>query len=262
MNKYTIIGDLHCREVWKQIVEKESNSDKFIFLGDYTCPRDVKYDDPTDACGFLYEILDFKDKNSDKVILLRGNHDLCSLGYYWASCWPKDHPAVEAYWQTGDVKNWFLNNTQWIYQIPDTNIICSHAGCSTVFLDNANKVLKKNNIVYYIGMPIPYSWIIDNLNKLEPSELFGFTDDNPFDTNGESKCQPCTWIRPYTLIDYMPKDIIQVVGHTTCASIFHIDNKESNSSIWCCDALGLDNPQYLVIEDGKFKICKVYDKLD
>lgn len=69
------IGDLHCREIWKDIVAKEGNScDKIIFLGDYTCPKEVKFDDPTDACGFLYEVLDFKDQNPDKVVLLRGNH--------------------------------------------------------------------------------------------------------------------------------------------------------------------------------------------
>ena len=35
------IGDLHCREIWKDIVNKESY-DKVIFLGDYTCPKEVK----------------------------------------------------------------------------------------------------------------------------------------------------------------------------------------------------------------------------
>ena len=52
--KSVILGDLHCREIWKKIVEKESDANKFIFLGDYTCPREVKYYDPTDADGFLY----------------------------------------------------------------------------------------------------------------------------------------------------------------------------------------------------------------
>ncbi len=260
MNKYTIIGDLHCREVWKQIVEKESDSDKFIFLGDYLPPRDFEYDDPTDAEGFLYEVLDFKDQNSDKVILLRGNHCTQMLGYYWAECWPKVHPGVAAYCQTNDVKNWFLNNTQWVYHIPYTNIICSHAGISTVFLKNVEKYLVSHKGSQYDDGTIDGEIVIDLINTIEPCELFGFTDDNPYDTNGESKCQPCTWIRPYTLIDYSPEGLIQVVGHTPVTKgIFHLDNKENNSSIWCCDALGLENPQYLVIENGEFKICKIHD---
>lgn len=257
MFKCVCIGDLHGREVWKDIVEKEKDADKIIFLGDITVPRDLSwvYKDPTDLCGFLYDVLDFKDKHSNQVVILRGNHCMDSLGYYWAQCHPQDHPKVQQYWQTDDVKNWYLKNSQWIYRIPNTNIICSHAGCSTKFLDNAySRMRLVNKIEYpYKGIMVPYPWIIDQLNNLEPSELFGFTDDNPWDTNGTSSCQPCTWIRPETLIDYCPEGITQVVGHTPVTEhIFNIDNK-----IWCCDALGLTEPEYLVIEDGEFRVCKV-----
>ena len=97
---------------------------------------------------------------------------------------------------------------------------------------------------------------LELINHIEPCELFGFTNDNPYDTNGESKCQPCTWIRPNTLVDYNPEGLIQVVGHTPVTKgIFHMNN------IWCCDALGLENPQYLVIDNGRFTIRKVYDNI-
>ena len=167
---------------------------------------------------------------------------------------------MQAYWQTDDVKNWFLKNTQWIYRIPFTNIVCSHAGCSTVFLDNAYKYLSKTCNQYYHGIPVPYTWIIDNLNILEPSELFGFTDDNTFDTNGESKCQPCTWIRPYTLLEYGVKDVIHVVGHTPTKHICNIkeectENVQNYCDVWCCDNLA--NGEYLIIEDEEFKPCKL-----
>ena len=225
-------------------------------------------DDPTDACGFLYEVLDYKDKNPDKVVLLRGNHDCSELGYYWARCWPQDHVKVQEYWQTEDVKNWFLKNTQWVYRIPNSNIVCSHAGLSTVFLDNAYKYLKQKGISYH-SMPVPYTWIIDNLNSLEPTELFGFTGEHMSDTNGESKTQPCTWIRPSTLLDYGVKDIIHVVGHTpvkhirnlkeVCLEIkdkYNIKEEDVNNycDIWCCD--NLVNGEYLIIDNGEFKPCR------
>lgn len=271
-----IIGDLHCRSIWKDIVAKEGNScDRIVFLGDYTCPREVQLSDPTDACGFLYEVLDYKDKNPDKVVLLRGNHDLGSLGYYWAQCWPQDYPKVQQYWQTNDVKNWFLKNSQWVYRIPDTNIVCSHAGVGEKFLENVQQYLDR------IGFYNPfedkgfnqcqiYLWTIENINNIEPCELFGFTDDNPFDTCGESKTQPCTWIRPQTLMDYGVKDIIHVVGHTPVGIITNLKEeclkysskdeidiyKNQNSpDIWCCDCLM--NNQYLIIEDNKFIPSKI-----
>lgn len=36
--KYILIGDIHRRTNWKQIVEKEKDVDKFIFLRDYFDP--------------------------------------------------------------------------------------------------------------------------------------------------------------------------------------------------------------------------------
>ena len=260
MSKYLILGDLHCRSIWKDIVAKEGDScDKIIFLGDYTCPKEVTFDDPTDACGFLYEVLDYKDKNPDKVILLRGNHDLDSLGYYWARCYPQDHPKVAKYWQTNDVKNWFLKNTQWVYQIPNTNIVCSHAGISEKFIDNVCRYFKRQD-----------GW--DFNNNIEPSELFGFTPCKMSDYNGESATQPCTWIRPYTLLQYGVKDIIQVVGHTPIEHICNLkkDFKKKVSEydpdedltyidnyvdVWCCD--NLQNGEYLIIENEKFRVYKM-----
>lgn len=273
MSRYLILGDLHCRETWKDIVAKEGDTcDKIIFLGDYTCPKDVIFRDPTDACGFLYDVLDYKDRNSDKVILLRGNHDIASLGYYWAQCYPQDHPKVQEYWQTADVKNWFLRNTQWIYQIPDTNIVCSHAGISDEFLKNVEKYLVSHGSTQYNDDSIDAEVIIGLINSIEPCELFGFTSCRMSDNYGESATQPCTWIRPYTLLQYSIKDYIQVVGHTPIKHICNlkeglkkdaskydidenIDYMNDYADIWCCD--NLQNGEYLIIEDGIFKPCKI-----
>lgn len=265
MSRYLILGDLHCRSIWKDIVAKEANScDKIIFLGDYTVPKEVKFDDPTDACGFLYEVLDFKDQNPDKVILLRGNHDCQSCGYYWAQCWPQDHGKVQEYWQTKDVKNWFLNNTQWIYRIPDTNIVCSHAGISENFLDNVCKYFKSQDgwdfNIY------DQDELINHINDIPPCELFAFTPCKLSDYNGDSATQPCTWIRPYTLMQYGVENVIQVVGHTPINYICNLKeeakknidfygNVEDLRDVWCCDCL--KNGEYLIIEDGEFKPCKL-----
>ena len=271
-SKYLIIGDLHCRSIWKDIVTKEWESyDKIIFLGDYVPPRhDVQLDDPTDACGFLYEVLEYKDQNPDKVILLRGNHDMQALGYYWAECYPKVHPKVAAYCRTDDIKNWFLNNTQWIYQIPNTNIVCSHAGISEKFLDNICKYFKSQDgwdfNIY------DQDELINHINDIPPCELFGFTPCKLSDYTGESSTQPCTWIRPYTLLHYGIKNIIHIVGHTPVKNICNIkeeslklrekyditeaeDIVKDYCDIWCCD--NLQNNEYLVIEDGEFKSCKL-----
>ena len=73
--KYILIGDIHGRTSWKQIVEKEKDADKFIFFGDYFDPYDwtLTLDD---LVNNFNDIVKFKLDNPDKVILLIGNHKL------------------------------------------------------------------------------------------------------------------------------------------------------------------------------------------
>lgn len=261
MPKYTILGDIHGRTIWRDIIKKEKDSDKFIFLGDYVTTHDpnVTEDQQIEE---LYGILDFKEKNKDKVILLRGNHDVQTLGYYWARCYPQPPRSVAEYMQTKDVSRWFLNNTQWVYIIPDTNIVCSHAGIGEKFLDNVNKYYKT-----HINPDENIRYGIADINNIEPCELFGFTPCRMSDNNGDSATQPCTWIRPYSLLEYGIKEVVHIVGHTPTREICNLKDvllKKASErddpydleeclkycDVWTCDAL--DKRKYLVIENGEF----------
>ena len=71
--KICILGDIHGRTIWKQIIEKE-NPDKIIFLGDYVATHDNI--SAVEQINNLNEILSYKEDSSDKVILLRGNHKI------------------------------------------------------------------------------------------------------------------------------------------------------------------------------------------
>ena len=73
---YLVIGDIHGRTLWKDIVEKE-NPDKVIFLGDYVSTHESV---PADQqLSNLEDILNYKEENPDKVILLRGNHKITNF---------------------------------------------------------------------------------------------------------------------------------------------------------------------------------------
>ena len=69
--KILVLGDIHGRTIWKNIIEKE-NPDKIIFLGDYVSTHDNISADQ--QLSNLNNILNYKEESSDKVILLRGNH--------------------------------------------------------------------------------------------------------------------------------------------------------------------------------------------
>ena len=228
---YLVIGDIHGRSLWKEIIEKE-NTDKVVFLGDYVSSHEGITAEQ--QLRNLNEILEYKEENPEKVILLRGNHDTCELGYYWAECYPNE-PKIKQVMSVDPLKSRFLSNTQWIYIDEKLKIIFSHAGISQVWMEENNI-----NDVY-------------DINNLSPSQIFGFTPDNPYDNSGYSKTQPPVWIRPQTLCKCNIEEWNQVVGHTPVQKgIYHTHNTIGQSEIWFCDALGVK--QYLIINKNAFEV--------
>lgn len=232
--KIVVFGDIHGRPFWRDIIEKE-NPDKVIFLGDYVST----HEDYTGDQQFsnLVDILDEKEVWGDNMILLRGNHDLQHLGYSWAEC-SGLYKSVSYYMATLDFKPEFLAKTKWIHieEINGENYIFSHAGISRTWLEYSN--IKE----------------VDNINNCDPDERFGFSPSRFSDYSGESPTQPCTWIRPQTLIEVAVPGYNQVVGHTPIKKITKF-KMENNKDLWLCDNLG--EKEYLVIEDGEFKTNKL-----
>lgn len=256
--KTLVLGDIHGRLIWMDIIDKE-NPDKVIFLGDYVSTHeDISAEQ---QCSNLEDILNYKEENPNKVILLRGNHDMQHLGYSWARCSGLDRKVEN--WMTG-IKQRFLGLTQWIY-VQD-NVVFSHAGVTEEWFKNVQRNDK-------------FVKTLEDINGLEPSELFGFTPCKLSDYSGDSCTQPLTWIRPWTLIHHAYGDYTYVVGHTRMGmyhkpevvllndecikgymeSFFFSETEEEcmkqiqfykdTNKIWCCDALPRG---YLIIENETF----------
>ena len=72
-----IIPDVHGRPFWKDAVEKHKDDcDKVIFLGDYLDEYPDENITRKQSKENFKEIINLKENNRDKVILLLGNHDL------------------------------------------------------------------------------------------------------------------------------------------------------------------------------------------
>lgn len=230
--KTLILGDIHGRMIWDDIIVSES-PDRVIFLGDYVSTHENI--PPEQQIYNLEDILTYKEDSIKEVILLRGNHDMQHLGYSWAQCSGYDKNVCKC---MIEMKNRFLNNSQWIYIDEELKTVFSHAGISKIWMSNSNIS------------------DIHKINNIAPSELFGFTPDSIFDNCGYSKTQPPTWIRPDILCRCNIIGYDQVVGHTPVKKITNIKESTKNKqSIWLCDALQYN--EYLVIENGKF-LCKKY----
>ena len=246
--KVLVLGDIHGRLHWWDILQKEQ-PDRVIFLGDYVSTHEGI---PADQqCSNLEDILNYKEENPNKVVLLRGNHDNQHLGYSWAECYGYDK-QVGRYMSSLEVKERFLKLTQWIYIDNDLKTIFSHAGISEIWLKKFAEpvVIDKIGRQYDDGS-IDLEILLDHINDLEPSEIFGFIPNNYFDMYGTSKTQPPTWIRPETLCMCNVIGWDQVVGHTPVRKISKmVQNTKGKQTVWLCDSLGDYN--YLVIEDEEF----------
>lgn len=216
--KILVFGDIHGRSIWRDIIEKEKPN-LTIFLGDYVVSRENISEE--EQLVNLDAILKLKETHPSEVVLLRGNHDTEAAGYQWTECYPdfenKELFPTERYERL----------TQWAY-VHD-GFLFSHAGVSQTFL-------RENNLT------------VDELTEL--TELndprFGFTPGNRMDFNGNSICQPPTWIRPEALMADAVEGFTQVVGHTVQKEVTNIT--DGCVDLWLCDALG--NNSYLCIEDG------------
>ena len=246
--KILVLGDIHGRTIWKDIIEKE-NPDLVIFLGDYVSTHG--FETAKEQIENLEDILQYKEQNPNTTILLRGNHDIQHLGYYWAACSGLDREVLDKMSQS-EFKERFLNLTQWIYIDKNLKTLFSHAGISSRWLQHVEKYLVRTRNEQYDNGTIDQDVILELINTVEPCELFGFSPDSPFDVYGDSPTQPSTWIRPGTLCMCNIIGYDQVVGHTPQRNISKMaQSTKGKQTIWLCDSLGFEN--YLIIEDGEFK---------
>lgn len=231
--KTIVLGDIHGRICWYDIIEKE-NPDRIIFLGDYVSTHD-KNISIEQQCSNLEDILNFKEGFGENCILLRGNHDMQHLAYSWAEC-SGYFPHV-AQWMVG-IKDRFLRLTQWVYIQDD--LVFSHAGITDQFWE-------------YLNLGEPTKDNILKINELEPSPLFGFTSNRFGDYYGDSPTQPLTWVRPITLMEHNI-GWKQVVGHTRVKTPGELTQHLQGNGwitipeLWVIDSLPY---WYMVIEDGQ-----------
>ena len=237
-------GDIHGRNVWKDVIDREGidNLDLIVFLGDYFSSRE---DIPVDLQEENFRhIVEFKNMYPDKVVILRGNHDMEACKYYWAECYPSHHSK----W-VYENKEWFLDNTQWVLQIDD--VVFSHAGITKRWYEDMCETY-------------PEITCFEDINNIEPSEMFGFRPCKLSDYYGESETQPCTWIRPAFLCEYGFPEIRYVVGHSTVKAITECRKALieqygdlidwAKCEIWLCDTLPRE---YLIIDHGEFIPTKI-----
>jgi len=225
------IGDIHGLSIWKDIINKEQNVDKFVFIGDYLDSFDIS---SANQIFNFKEILEFKKQNPTKVELLIGNHD---FHYYIDS-------PTERY---SGFKTVTLTNSKQLLR-------------DEIIRGNIKVCFNYQNLLFsHAG--ITNTWIKNNILNIQPNEnIFDYINDyliykpnvflfNGLDSYGDDIIQSPMWVRPNSLNIDALENYIHIVGHTQQNSI-----KIGERSI-LIDTLPVG--EYLIYEDDVFTTGKV-----
>lgn len=232
--KIVVIADLHGISLWKDIVSKNKDADKVVFLGDYFDSFDIP---GIDQIFNFKKIIEYKNTSNSEVTLLIGNHDchyFPEIGYTGTSGYQN---KISVY------INQIIQDNRMHLQIAHKidNFLFTHAGVSDVFM---NQTFGDNN------------WNIDNID-FELNELFKYKpksfDFNGLEPSGDNMCQTPIWIRPRSLMkankdSKIKNKYIQVVGHTKVTQI-DVKGLSTGDRYYFIDCLSTSG-QYMVINDG------------
>ena len=253
--KLVAIGDIHGRDLWKQIVAQEQDADVFVFVGDYFDSFTVK---GVDQINNFLDIIEFKKQSKVPVILLIGNHD----HHYYPGI---DDSGTSGY-QTlmaPSIKHVVSDNKQHLqaaYQSDE--FVFTHAGLSSEWLDDnivmwdvPNLAMYVNDLFYYQPQKLAYRSFKYYDYSHDRAELASGYGNETF--------QGPLWIRPAALMaankdtkrknitnkETLKKQIIQVVGHTPQDEI-DIKGKSTGGRYYFIDTLEYNQGQYLIVRDG------------
>jgi hypothetical protein len=214
--KVLTIGDLHGKQVWKQL--DFSFYDQIIFIGDYV-------DGPSDADDLenLQSIIELKKQNPSNIKLLLGNHD---LQYFW---YPTQR--MKKYKETiaFELLDLFRNNES-LFDIcfQEENFIWTHAGISNSWI---NFILEKDQELHNEQENYSISNLIDKLFKEHRWSLLCSIGKAK---GGSQIGGPIRADISELRTDFM-KGSFQIVGHNKTKEIEHYGTIESG--IIFCDCL-------------------------
>lgn len=226
---YNIIGDIHGRTCWKELVQDDCIN---IFAGDYLDPyEDMPYDDMMQN---FREIIAYKQAHPETV-LLYGNHDLHYISDAdKSSRYDRSHAAQNRQFFE-DTKPLFHG----IAYAINNDVLVTHAGVT--------KEWYEKEFGEYHGEPL--SDIAEDINDLWWHNKREFTfltnASSPYDIYGESPTHSPVWIRPWILAEhnlFAGTPIKQVFGHTQIDDITTVSD-----NLICIDCLGTKVKSYNMV---------------
>lgn len=233
-NSLVVIGDVHGRRQWKEIVERHPK-DRILFLGDYCDPYDPGLSEG--AVSNLEEIIRLKSREPDRIVLLLGNHDMHYLDRYF----PKGTRYDEV--QAPQLKRIFAaNRALFCYAHEERGYLFTHAGISRKWWKRLRSLSPGVDACSVAECLNAASGKTMSAMRWVGSERGGTKPcSGPFWADLEETCAPVAGLH-------------QVVGHSRVDWISEVSDGEG--SIIYCDAL--EEGEYLTIgEDNMPEVMNI-----
>lgn len=217
------IGDLHGKDSWKNIIENNPQVQKWVFTGDYV--DDFMISD-ADMFENLNNVIDYKKKNPDNIILLWGNHEqhylFANPQYHCSgfriSMFPIIHQTLNG------------NKKLFQYAFQHKDHIWTHAGIHVGWWEYVYKGNLEENIANQLNTTFNAKDINYSDSKIE--SLF----DCGHDRGGDRQIGGPLWVDKNTIWEKGIPKYHQIVGHSRVSEIKKCRSRE-DGSITFCDCL-------------------------
>ena len=193
--KVIAIGDIHGRNTWEKI--STENFDYFIFIGDYFDPyEDISAEEEIDNFN---QIINFKKKFPEKVILLFGNHD---FHYLKSTTQTYSRYNFDLHTLIDEVVELAMDEKLFQMCFQYEHYLFSHAGITKTWLENIGLENDDN--------------LVENINNLlyENPQVFEFRQLKDSKSNGNNIYQSPIWVRPESLEKDALEKVVHVIGHS------------------------------------------------
>ncbi len=198
--KYNIIGDIHAKACWHDLVREDSIN---IFVGDYFDPYEH-----TSRAAQLYnfqDILAFK-RQRPETVLLYGNHDF----HYMV---PGEHYSRYDMLGAVEYRQAFEQSQELFYGIAypiGETALVTHAGVSKPWYEKYIGTYQSESLTE-VAQRINQLWETDK-------QAFAFESNaESYDYCGTTPTHSPIWIRPWVLVKndlFADTKIKQIIGHT------------------------------------------------
>jgi predicted phosphodiesterase len=253
--KTVVIGDIHGRTTWKEIVDLEPDANVVVFMGDYFDSRD-RLAGAKQLQNFLDIVawkLEMEAMGAKDVVMLFGNHDFHYMSWFTRDPYSGFLPYMASKYRKALVSN--MHHLSLAHAQGD--VLFTHAGVSVEWLNRF--AVKQDSETPWLRLSASDIAKAVNDTFVQFPQRFDFNGFNPF---GDDPQQSPIWIRPWALeianIGRLDARLIQVFGHTVSKdpeAVFQKSLESEGHKYFHADML--TDRKFLVLDGDSFHLRNV-----